>query len=151
MINTKAATECPFLTELNRLASKPKFASLPDGYFVGMSVQIPIVEVTLASSIQAGSTNGGNSVTGTARCAPTDAFSIMIGFSVAATRAMEKQLAQTYTYPYTHNYPAMKSEVERILGRSVQTLSFAFSESRRVLANELEQKGASAELLASLR
>lgn len=83
MISTKAAPNCPFLTELNRLAKKPKFASLSDGYFVGMTVQIPIVTVTLRDS------SGHNQVTGTAKCTPTDRFNVMTGFSIAATRAMK--------------------------------------------------------------
>lgn len=82
------ATKCPFLTELNRLARKPKFVSLPDGYFVGMKVWIPVVKVILRD------VSGQNQFSGTAKCAPTDRFNIMTGFSIAATRAMEKQLTQ---------------------------------------------------------
>ena len=147
MINTKAATKCPFLTELNRLASKHKFASLPDGYFVGMSVQIPIVEVTLQDA------DGRERFTGTAKCAPTERFNVMTGFSIAATRAMEKQLVRQNAQipnPYINNYHLMKSEVERILGRSIHSMAFAFEENRRVLIEELKEKGASTELLAAL-
>lgn len=143
----KAATNCPFLTELNRLASKPKFASLPDGYFVGMTVRIPTVKVTLLDASER------NQFTGIAKCAPTDAFSVMTGFSIAATRAMKKQLvrqnAQT-SNPYINNYHLMKSEVEYILGRNVHSIAFTFEKSRRVLIEELKEKGASTELLAAV-
>lgn len=88
MTNTKS--KCPFLTELNRLASKPKFKALSDGYFIGMSVKIPIVKVTLRNT-------SGCQSSGTAKCAPTDEFSVMTGFSIAATRAMQKQLALSKT------------------------------------------------------
>lgn len=77
---------CPFLTELNRLIKKPKFKLLGDGYFIGMSVKRSIVKVTLQDT-------SGHRFSGTAKCAPTDEFNTMTGFSIAATRAMEKQMA----------------------------------------------------------